>query len=63
MRIFAIAVYHAAKYNTTIVNPCYNSPCSHLCLIVPNGHRCACPDNANPNPKGQSEVHCDAGKS
>lgn len=25
-------------------NYCQTNHCSHLCLLVPGGHRCACPD-------------------
>lgn len=52
-------VYHVQRYNTSISNPCYNSACTHLCLIVPGGHRCACPDNSNLHNSG-NEVTCDA---
>jgi low density lipoprotein-related protein 2 len=52
-------VYHMQRYNTTVSNPCHNSACTHLCLIVPGGHRCACPDNSNLHNSG-SEVTCDA---
>jgi low density lipoprotein-related protein 2 len=53
------SVYHVQRYNTTVSNPCYSSPCTHLCLIVPGGHRCACPDNSNLH-DGSNEVTCDA---
>lgn len=55
-----VKIYHSARYNTTAVNPCKESLCSHLCLIVPQGYRCACPDNANPHSRERGEVHCDA---
>ena len=30
----------------TIGNRCAEeNPCSHLCLIIPSGFKCACPDN------------------
>ncbi|XP_023703710.1 low-density lipoprotein receptor-related protein 2 [Cryptotermes secundus] len=54
-----VKVYHVQRYNTTISNPCYSTPCTHLCLIVPGGHRCACPDNSNLRDNG-NEVTCDA---
>lgn len=36
-----------------------DTPCSHLCLIVPGGYKCACPDN-----KGVKNTYpnCDARK-
>lgn len=54
------AVYHKARYNTSIVDPCHNSPCSHLCLIIPGGHRCSCPDSQNS--RLATDIHCDARK-
>ena len=30
----------------TVENSCANAECSHLCLLIPGGHRCACPDSA-----------------
>ncbi|XP_065212523.1 low-density lipoprotein receptor-related protein 2 isoform X2 [Planococcus citri] len=55
----SVKAYHASKYNTSLSNPCKNSPCSHLCLIIPGGMSCACPDNSKPR-TGISEVFCDA---
>lgn len=57
-----IKVYHDLRYNTTLKNPCYNSACSHLCLLVPGGRRCTCPDNTVPISSHRStlEVTCDA---
>jgi len=52
-------VYHQKRYNTTVIDPCYNNACTHFCLIVPGGHRCACPDNSNLRNNG-NEVVCDA---
>ncbi|XP_073976140.1 low-density lipoprotein receptor-related protein megalin isoform X3 [Rhodnius prolixus] len=54
-----VKVYHKAKYNLTLSNPCKNNPCSHLCLIVPGGHRCSCPDNTNIR-VSSAEVLCDS---
>jgi len=34
--------------------------CSHLCLLVPGGYMCACPDGAGFKPGSKHE--CDAGK-
>lgn len=27
-----------------VVNNCRSNHCTHQCLLVPNGHRCSCPD-------------------
>lgn len=58
----AVKVYHPERYNTTLNNPCAKSSCSHLCLLVPGGRRCACPDNTAPPTSHRStvEVICDA---
>jgi low density lipoprotein-related protein 2 len=60
-----LKIYHDLRYNTSLKNPCFNSVCSHLCLLVPGGRRCACPDNSVPLPSHRStaEVICDAGLS
>lgn len=57
-----LKVYHDKRYNTSLPNPCDNSTCSHLCLLVPGGHRCACPDASGPPPSHRStaEVICNA---
>lgn len=56
-------VYHEARYNTSLKNPCFKSTCSHLCLLVPGGRRCACPDNSiQPSHRSTAEVVCDAGE-
>ena len=57
-----VKVYHEERYNTTLNNPCAKSSCSHLCLLVPGGRRCACPDNTAPPTSHRStvEVVCDA---
>ena len=43
----AVRVVHPLKYNQTLSNPCSEvnraTPCSHLCLTVPGGSRCKCP--------------------
>ena len=56
-----LLVYHQLRYNTSISDPCHNSHCSHLCLIVPGGHRCACPDGSAARKSSASEAMCDAG--
>ncbi|XP_046659437.1 low-density lipoprotein receptor-related protein 2 [Homalodisca vitripennis] len=40
-----VKVYHHERYNTSVDDPCRSVICSHLCLIVPGGHRCSCSDN------------------
>ncbi|KAL0271000.1 UNVERIFIED_CONTAM: hypothetical protein PYX00_008246 [Menopon gallinae] len=57
-----VKVYHEARYvsSSEVANPCLTSQCSHLCLLIPMGHRCACPDNTNTHSRMQSEVQCDA---
>lgn len=58
-----VAVYHARRYNTSTAGGCAGAPCSHLCLAVPGGRRCACPDAGAPPPKGIAhEQACDAGR-
>jgi low density lipoprotein-related protein 2 len=39
-----VKVYHQLRYNTSVMNSCTAAHCSHLCLLIPGGHRCACPD-------------------
>lgn len=29
-----------------VANPCKTTTCSHLCLLIPRGYRCACPDGS-----------------
>jgi low density lipoprotein-related protein 2 len=41
----SVKVFHQLRYNSSIVNPCKKNQCSHLCLLIPNGYRCACPEN------------------
>lgn len=58
-----VKVYHENRYNTSLKNPCFKSSCSHLCLLVPGGRRCACPDNTvQPSHRSTAEIVCDAGK-
>ncbi|ERL86348.1 hypothetical protein D910_03756 [Dendroctonus ponderosae] len=57
----SIKVLHDLKYNTSLPNSCRGNQCSHLCLIVPNGHRCSCPDSSiMPSHKTKAEIICDA---
>lgn len=39
---------------------CQLAGCSHLCLLVPGGVYCACPDHTHVQ-QGVSEKICDAG--
>lgn len=56
-----VKVYHELRYNTTINNPCRESDCSHLCLLVPAGYRCSCPDMALSTAyRTKAEITCDA---
>lgn len=41
-----VRVYHQLRYNLTLRDPCYSAQCSHLCVAVPRGHRCLCPDRS-----------------
>ena len=41
----SVKIYHKSRYNTSITNPCDNTQCTHLCLLVPTGYRCGCPNN------------------
>ncbi|XP_063240571.1 low-density lipoprotein receptor-related protein 2 [Bacillus rossius redtenbacheri] len=54
----SVKVYHKLRYNTTLSNACAGSRCTHLCLLVPGGHRCKCPDNTDSHNSG--ETQCDA---
>ena len=56
--LFRATVFSEYRYNTTIRNPCLNNPCTHLCVLIPGGFRCSCPES-NSGP-GTSEVSCDA---
>ncbi|CAK1544808.1 unnamed protein product [Leptosia nina] len=58
----AVKVYHPARYNTSLAEraACSKTPCSHLCLAVPAGHRCACPDQQYAPKRATHEVPCDA---
>ncbi|KAI5717761.1 hypothetical protein M8J77_010754 [Diaphorina citri] len=55
-----VKAYHAQRYNTSAPNPCSQSPCSHLCLVIPGGYQCACPENATPKLPGVAEIRCSA---
>lgn len=51
-----VKIFHKRKYNKDLPNYCDKSNCSHLCLLIPLGHRCLCPDGAL-QPEGG---HCQA---
>jgi len=53
----SVKVFSEYRYNKTVTNPCLNNPCSHLCVLIPGGFRCACPVSSV---DGQSEMSCDA---
>lgn len=42
-----VKIFQPLKYNLTVPNRCPSSGCSHLCLLVPQGYRCACPDGTS----------------
>lgn len=57
------AVYHPLRYNASLAGSrgaCSRAACSHLCLLVPAGHRCACPDQQPPPKRAAHELACDA---
>lgn len=55
----AVKVYHPLRYNTSGTSGCVLAPCTHLCLGVPAGRRCMCPDGVQPH-KHMHELQCDA---
>ncbi|XP_045450693.1 low-density lipoprotein receptor-related protein 2 [Melitaea cinxia] len=55
----AVKVYHPLRYNSSR-GGCSRAPCSHLCLAVPGGRRCACPDALTPPKRATHELACDA---
>lgn len=55
-----IKIFQESKYNVSVENRCKNAGCSHLCLLIPKGHRCACPDGGVL--QGASLSTCAAGK-
>jgi len=59
LKIMGITVFHPIMKSQSIYNPCYGSPCSHICLPKPTTHSrnkelftCACPDDHWLNPDG-----------
>ncbi|KAK0162271.1 hypothetical protein PV327_008621 [Microctonus hyperodae] len=55
-----IRLYHQLKYNTTLRDSCQSARCTHLCVGIPSGYRCICPDSAGPRLPQSSERVCDA---
>ncbi|KAK9880927.1 hypothetical protein WA026_013260 [Henosepilachna vigintioctopunctata] len=57
-----VKVYHDLRYNTSIPKYCSHSECSHLCLLVPGGKRCGCPDliYSTQQHRGKGDRICDA---
>ncbi|VVD04124.1 unnamed protein product [Leptidea sinapis] len=60
----AVKVYHPRRYNTTAGSraagaECAREPCSRLCLAVPAGHRCACPDQQYAPKRAGHDQLCD----
>jgi len=49
-----VKLFHEKKYNKGLTNFCDDSNCSHLCVLIPLGHRCICPDGALQSESG----HC-----
>lgn len=29
-----------------VANPCMLNPCTHICVVIPKGYRCICPDSS-----------------
>lgn len=56
----AVKVYHPLRYNMSVRSECTRAPCSHLCLGVPGGRRCVCPDQQAPPKRITQELTCDA---
>ena len=55
-----VKVYHPMRYNTTLRDPCHSNRCTHLCVAIPSGYRCLCPDSVGAHNPLQSERICDA---
>jgi len=53
-----VRIYHQLRYNISLRDPCHNEQCSHLCVTIPGGHRCLCPDSNMLF--FLNERHCDA---
>jgi hypothetical protein len=47
VRPHAVKVFHVSRYNLTIKDRCNNLGCWPLCLLVPNGAVCSCPDHTS----------------
>ncbi|XP_037869964.1 low-density lipoprotein receptor-related protein 2 isoform X2 [Bombyx mori] len=55
-----VKVYHPLRYNVSALTACSRAACSHLCLVVPGGRRCTCPDQQPPPKRATQELACDA---
>ena len=55
-----VRIYHQLRYNVSLRDPCHSVDCSHLCVAVPRGHRCLCPDRPTPSPIIINDIVCDA---
>lgn len=55
-----VKVYHPMRYNTTLRDPCRSDRCTHLCVAIPAGYRCLCPDSVGGHNPHVSERVCDA---
>nr|XP_049706722.1 low-density lipoprotein receptor-related protein 2 isoform X3 [Helicoverpa armigera] len=56
----AVKVYHPRRYNASGSGECSRAACSHLCLRVPGGRRCVCPELQPPPKRLAHERQCDA---
>ncbi|CAL1548074.1 unnamed protein product [Lymnaea stagnalis] len=54
-----LKVFHINRYNISIKSGCKKLACSHLCLIIPGGARCACPEGTTFLPD-TNNTSCDA---
>lgn len=55
-----VKIYHSMRYNTTLRDPCQSGRCTHLCVAIPAGYRCLCPDSQGAHTPQSSERVCDA---
>ncbi|XP_014669426.1 PREDICTED: low-density lipoprotein receptor-related protein 2-like isoform X2 [Priapulus caudatus] len=42
-----IKIFQIHRYNQTIQSRCPENFCSHLCVLIPGGYNCMCPDGSN----------------
>ena len=55
-----VKIYHQLRYNTSLIDPCRSSGCTHLCVAVHGGYRCLCPESSRPRQPHASQMRCDA---